>query len=188
MSAAAKPPRAPRWPRPDFMPRRHRASWIAWLALAAAFAALVFAVIDWQAARQEAERQREDARRWQRDVRKLAPAASTRPPPAASAAREESRRMAAAQVAHALVHPWAQVMQAAERATPEKVQWLAMSHTRADGQVRLEGVAADTEGALAVVDRLSAEPGWSGVTLARLAVAEGSGAMRFEIAAKVGAR
>lgn len=155
--------------------------------MASAFAALVFAAIDWQTARQEAERQSEEARRWQREVRKLTPAAS-KPRPAASAARDESRRSAAAQVARALAHPWAQVVQAMERATPDKVQWLAMSHTRADGHVRLEGVAADTEAALTVVDRLSAEAGWSGVTLARLAAAEGSGAMRFEIAAKVVAR
>lgn len=180
---AAKPPGPPRWPRPDFLPPRHRASSIAWLALASAFAALVFAAIDWHGAQQAAEGQREEARRWQREVGRLSPAAAPRPASAASAAREEPRRIAAMQVAHALAHPWAEVVHALERATPDKVQWLSMSHTRADGHLRLEGVAEDTEAALAVVDRLSAEAGWTGVTLARLVAAEG-GAIRFEIAAK----
>jgi hypothetical protein len=53
--------------------------------------------------------------------------------------------------------------------------------------VRMEGDASRTEDALAVVDRLAAEPGWSQVVMTRLEApdAKAAGRLRFELSARV---
>jgi hypothetical protein len=169
------------WPRPDFLPARRRADWVWWLAAACAGLALGVAWSDWHELDERITREQDNLQRLQH---RAAPRVerSTRQDPAAPRARDSASR-----IATAVGYPWPKVMWAVERATPEGVRWLSFSHASADTLVRMEGDASRTEDALAVVDRLAAEPGWSQVVMTRLEAsdARAAGRLRFELSARI---
>jgi hypothetical protein len=146
--------------------------------------ACAVAANDWSTLRDAAAHERDATTRWRNESAKRLRARST--PPVA----DDRTRDAAERVATSLTHPWPLVVSAVERATPAHVRWLALSHAAAESALRLEGEANDVAQALAVVDRLAMEPGWSAVVLIRLAVGDGADAakLRFEITARLDAR
>lgn len=169
------------WPRPQFLPVARPVAWVWWMAAAASALAFGLALSEHRELRAQAAAQREAAAQWQR---RSAPRAVR----SADTGDMKTAKDAAARVASAIAYPWPGVISAIEESTVGGIQWIASSHAIADAAVRLEGEAARTEDALAVVDKLSSREGWSSVALARIEApdAKAAGRLRFEIVAKVG--
>ena len=97
---------------------------------------------------------------------------------------------AAQRVRAQLDHPWASVLSSLEGETPTGLQWLHFDHDSASPELRVEGLSAQRDSGLELVEQLSARVGWSDVVLGRLQAPEASapGAQwRFDIRARVDA-
>lgn len=152
-----------RWPRPDFLndahdrPGRSRTLFAVGGVLALCFAA------------QYAWRQQSEFDQLMQPapaVLRITARATAAPRGAVAGGDIEARR-AANRVVAALDYPWGSVLATLESATPLEAQWLSLDHNQASGELRLEGEAADTGVALAIVDRLAGKPGWNDVVLVR---------------------
>ncbi len=183
----------PSWPQPDFLPRRSRPPWLAWLWLGCGALALAVAADDWLAVDAQRDEVQRQAQRWAALPRPAAPAAATGgAATAALAAAAEARSAQAAQaVERRLAHRWQALFEGGEGAAASGVRWLRMEHDAERAEVRLEAAAPSRDAILGTLDALAALPGWSDVMLVRVEAAGNSagaaGGLRFELRARHGA-
>ncbi|MEF8700891.1 MAG: hypothetical protein V5B32_12545 [Candidatus Accumulibacter sp. UW26] len=172
------------WPCPDLLPQAVRPPALAWALAATGVLVLAAAVGGAFASRQALLG--EEAR-LQRLAALTLPSGVTA---ALAGARSDSRGVEAARIAREIAallrHPWPDLLVAVENAGGDDVHWLALEHSAAQPEIRLEGVAPDLAAALRVVATLAHEEGWNDVTLRRTQVASGAG-LRFELTARIGA-
>lgn len=187
---------------PDFLSQRVRRTWLAaplaWLAalvlgLSAADAWDQHEALAAQQAQRVAVEQSIQAATARNSERVEGQAQAQAQEPTAPSALPRERLRAYGDVAQALSHPWAAVLEGVERAgegTGDRqtaVQWLSLSYLPAKSDMRLEGFSADKLAAIQAVSRLSAVAGWQDVTLRRFSGERGQPGQRFEIGARVAA-
>jgi hypothetical protein len=164
--------KAARFPTPEFIAVRPRTPRLLWVLLLAAIAAALVATIDatgaWNDRHAAADRLAQ-LKRSQRDT--AGPAAPSVP---TSAQRAMHKRLAM---------PWRSVFVAAESASVDGVQWLALQCGSERNELRLQGLLTGTQDPSAVVGALAAQPGWKDVVLNRLQP-DPQGGVRFDISAR----
>ena len=162
-------------PQIDFMRPLPRPGALAWAACAASLALLATAAIEARAAF--------DLRA---SAQALAPP-EAKPQAAAGGTRVMPGRRAESAVWLAqAAHPWAQVMQASERASLPGVIWQSLEH-EAGGELRLRGRSAQPGQARAVATALRRQGPWNEVWVVRQEASGDSnprGAEQFEIVAR----
>jgi len=140
-----------------------------------------------QAQWQALQEQRAWLQQWQAraEWRQTAPGPANPAQQARASAASQAARQAAWGVDRAVHHPWGQLLQAIETATPAGVRWQRLEHDRARGDLQLAGRARTTEQVLACVQALADQPGLAGVQLSRLSESRGADELAFDISAQV---
>jgi hypothetical protein len=100
--------------------------------------------------------------------------------PSGAAANPSAQQQALARLAH----PWPQLFESVEAATPSGGQWLRLEHRSSDALLRVAGTAPSMAEALRVASRIDAAPALAEAVLWRSDVAAG-GAISFELSARV---
>ena len=162
-------------PQIDFMRPLPRPGALAWMACAASLALLATAAIESRA-----------AFNLRAAAQALAPPGAKPQPPAGGTRVAPGRQAESAVWVAQAAHPWAQVMQASERASLPGVTWQSLEH-EAGGELRLRGRSAQPGQARAVAAALRRQGPWSEVWVVRQeAPDEGNpkGGEQFEIVAR----
>ena len=157
-------------PAPDFLvPRRRPVA--AWLLLASGVLLASSVAWDVAVALQDTDAAQAERQTWQARVARRSPSVTALGPDGAASAAATSAAFAT--VVRALRHPWPALLGGVEAASTPGLQWTVVQHRAGEATVRVEAEVGDAALAVAVVDRLAAQPGWSQVVLTELAPLEG---------------
>ena len=179
-------PLAPALPQPDFLRPARRAGGLAWLACASALLVLGLAAVDAWAAWQARQQAQDKLLRSQRQAVELARARSAVKLPQSPGAGAAPPSVSLAWLQR-LERPWPAIWAASEGASSQGMAWQSLD-LRDNGQLRLQGQAADTGPALEAGRQLrgqalSGRSLWREVVVARID-RQGSG-QHFEIQARL---